>query len=125
MQSAHEAAGAAGIRRSPRPPWAEGNSNASDASRREIADARLDLFCCLKIVSEIQSAQHSLTTLHKTHPSCPDLIRASINLRHKFFRRWITGSASAKTRFALSPGETISIDMKAASRPAHRLVNRQ
>src|SRR4030088_723330 len=74
MQSAHEAAGAAGIRRSPRPPWAEGNSNASDASRREIADARLDLFCCLKIVSEIQSAQHSLTTLHKKHPSCPDLI---------------------------------------------------
>ncbi|HXQ04367.1 MAG TPA: hypothetical protein VN831_06385, partial [Bradyrhizobium sp.] len=40
----------------------------------------------------------------ETHPSCPDLIRASINLRHNFFRRrWITGSSS--------PAMTISIGM--------------
>src|ERR1700722_10304409 len=32
------------------------------------------------------------TTTH-THSSCPDLIRASITLRRKFFRRrWIAGS---------------------------------
>jgi hypothetical protein len=34
-QSAHEAAGASGIRRSPRPLWAETKCNASGASRRE------------------------------------------------------------------------------------------
>jgi hypothetical protein len=42
-----------------------------------------------------------LTPRNTTHPSCPDLIRASINLRDNFFRRrWITGSSSAKTRGA-------------------------
>jgi hypothetical protein len=30
-------------------------------------------------------AERSLTSHHKTHPSCPDLIRASIHLRRKFF----------------------------------------
>src|SRR6266550_6098810 len=35
LPSAHEAAGAAGIRRSPRPLWAEDSSKASGASRRE------------------------------------------------------------------------------------------
>ena len=33
--SAHETAGATGIRHSPRPLWAENKSNASDAPRRE------------------------------------------------------------------------------------------
>ena len=48
----------------------------------------------------------SSTARRETHSSCPDLIRASINLHNKFFRRrWITGSSSAKTRFALSPGD--------------------
>jgi len=44
-------------------------------SRRErSADARLDfVFAVLKIVSEIQSAQHSLTTLHKNAPVMPGL----------------------------------------------------
>jgi hypothetical protein len=47
-----------------------------------------------------------LTTPYKTYPPCPDLIRASINLREKFFEEgWITGSSSAKTRFGLSPGD--------------------
>ena len=35
IPSAHEAAGALGTRRSPRPPWAEELNNASGASRRE------------------------------------------------------------------------------------------
>jgi hypothetical protein len=46
-------------------------------------------------------AERGLRSRHKAHPSCPDLIRASINLRNKFFQRgWITGSSSAKTRGA-------------------------
>src|SRR5882724_1578244 len=32
-------------------------------------------------------AERSLTSHHKTHPSCPDLIRASINLRQKVFSK--------------------------------------
>src|SRR6267142_5652635 len=40
--SAHEAAGALGIRRSPRPLWAEDSSNASDALRREVANVCLE-----------------------------------------------------------------------------------
>jgi hypothetical protein len=41
--SAHEAAGAKGIRRSPRPQWAEDSSNASGASRREGVKLCLDV----------------------------------------------------------------------------------
>src|SRR5258705_855861 len=41
--SAHEAAGALGTRRSPRPLWAEDSSNASGASRREGANVCLEL----------------------------------------------------------------------------------
>ncbi len=53
-------------------------------------------------------AKRYLTSRHKTHPSCPDLIRASINLRGNFFRRrWITGS---------SPVMTISIGMTVTAR---------
>jgi hypothetical protein len=37
-QSAHETAGAAGIRHSPRPLWGESFINASDASRREVEE---------------------------------------------------------------------------------------
>jgi hypothetical protein len=32
-------------------------------------------------------AKRSPGSLLQTHPSCPDLIRASINLRNNFFRR--------------------------------------
>src|SRR5712664_306730 len=42
-KSAHEAAGAAGIRRSPRPLGRKVSCKASGASRREIADAYLRL----------------------------------------------------------------------------------
>src|ERR1700738_3255111 len=52
--------------------------------------------------------QSSLASPHETRPSCPDLIRASINLRDNFFRRRrITGS---------SPVTTISIDLKIIAR---------
>src|SRR5882672_1001122 len=43
--SAHEAAGALGIRRSPRPLWAEDSSNASGAWRREVVKSYLELEC--------------------------------------------------------------------------------
>src|SRR5712664_3080969 len=53
-------------------------------------------------------AKCSLTSPRVTHSSCPDLIRASINLRNKFFQRgWVTGS---------SPVMTISIGMTALAR---------
>src|SRR5260370_30146573 len=55
--------------------------NDSGAARREVADARLDLFCCLKIVKLVCAKLIRRASPHKTHPSCPDLIRASINLR--------------------------------------------
>jgi hypothetical protein len=120
---AHEAAGATGIRRSPRPLWArdsckarahcvarsrlyaEPTTSLRGAKRRSnpfflcaarwIASSQGLLAMtwrgCLKIESEIWSAQHVLNVPHKTHPSCPDLVRASINLRNKFLRRrWIT-----------------------------------
>src|ERR1700738_3287610 len=37
-------------------------------------------FCCLKIV-KLVCVRSSLASPHKTHLSCPDLIRASIHLR--------------------------------------------
>src|SRR3984893_6153234 len=47
---------------------------------------------CLKM--NLGSVRHAgLRSRRKAHPSCPDLIRPSINLRDKFFQRgWITGS---------------------------------
>src|ERR1700687_4077510 len=50
---AREAAGALSARHSPRPlfSWAKGFMHGSGASRREIADAYLKLFGCLKIES--------------------------------------------------------------------------
>ena len=45
MQSAHEAAGAARIRRSPRPPMGEGFSKALGASRREC-----EVVCGLAVI---------------------------------------------------------------------------
>src|ERR1700738_914957 len=41
IQSAHETAGAAGTRHSPRPPWGERFMLDSGASRREVAKSRL------------------------------------------------------------------------------------
>src|SRR5260370_10064882 len=46
---------------------------------------RLVCFCCLKIVKLVCVCEALLSLPHKTHPSCPDLIRASINLREKVF----------------------------------------
>jgi hypothetical protein len=52
--------------------------------------------------------KHYFASRHKTHPSCPGLIRASIHLRNNFFRRgWITGS---------SPVMTVSIRMTVFAR---------
>ena len=58
----------------------------SGAPRREVANAYLEtriwswLFEILKLVCVCEAL---LSLLHKTHPSCPDLIRASINLRKR------------------------------------------
>jgi hypothetical protein len=74
----------------------------SGASRREIAKLWLECFCCFEDF-EVGGAKRSLTSPMKRARHARTLIRASINLRHKFFRRWITGS---------SPVTTISIGMK-------------
>jgi hypothetical protein len=50
---------------------AEDSSNASGASRREVVNARLELFWLFESFGS----------------SCPDLIRASIHLRNKFFSK--------------------------------------
>jgi hypothetical protein len=42
--------------------------------------------CCLKTEVGV-FAKLSLNSPRKTHSSCPDLIRASINLRDKFFEK--------------------------------------
>ena len=42
------------------------------------------VFGCLKIEQGIR-VRSTLNVRHKTHPSCPDLIRASINLRKTVF----------------------------------------
>jgi len=55
LPSAHEAAGATGIRRSPRPLWAEDSSTAR-AHRGEIANV-----CLVVIASE---AKQSILSLH-------------------------------------------------------------
>src|ERR1700682_3409349 len=52
--SAHEAAGAMGIRRSPRPLWARDSCTASDASRRE--GERAHVFGCLKFESDVRNS---------------------------------------------------------------------
>jgi hypothetical protein len=71
LQSAHEAAGATGIRHSPRPLWGGRFINASGAWRGEVVKSRLKLFWLFESFG----------------PSCPDLIRASIHLRNKFFSK--------------------------------------
>jgi len=94
---AHEAAGALGIRHSPRPLWAGANSNPSGASRRE------DKAVCETISTSLRAERSNPSSfprqdgllrfarndglavwkLNRTTnpPSCPDLIRASIHLR--------------------------------------------
>jgi hypothetical protein len=63
----------------------------------------LELSCCLKIVKVgVCVKLIRLASPHKTHPSCPDLIRASITVTTFFEGRWITGS---------SPVTTISVGM--------------
>jgi hypothetical protein len=63
-------------------------------------------------------AKRSLRSLLETHPSCPDLIRASINLREKFFEedgspghQAPTGPRFARTRWRFRPVTTIPIGM--------------
>jgi hypothetical protein len=46
-------------------------------------------------------AKRSLRSLLETHPSCPDLIRASINLREKFFEE--DGSPGHQARRRAEP----------------------
>jgi hypothetical protein len=86
--SAHEAAGAAGTR-IPHALCFQGERfiNGSGVSRGETAKS------CLKFVSLFEKfevgvgAKRSLTARHKTHLSCPDLIRASIHLRNMLFSK--------------------------------------
>jgi hypothetical protein len=103
-----------GIRHSPRPLWGDRFFNGSGARRGEIVKV------CLLTMRLFENefgvgAERGLRSRHKPHPSCPDLIRASINLRNDLFRRrWITGSSS--------PVMTISMGMTvcrgAATRPS-------
>jgi hypothetical protein len=114
LQHAHETAGALGIRHSPRPLWGDRFFNGSGAWRGEIVKV------CLQTMRLFENefgvgAERGLRSRRKPHPSCPDLIRASINLRNDLFRRrWITGSSS--------PVMTISMGMTvcrgAATRPS-------
>ncbi len=76
--SAHEAAGATGIRRSPRPLLGARFINGSGAWRGEGVKVCLESRC--------------------RHSSCPGLTRTSINLRETIFRRrWIAGAGPAMT----------------------------
>jgi hypothetical protein len=103
-----------GIRHSPRPLWGDRFFNGSGAWRGEIVKV------CLQTMRLFENefgvgAERGLRSRRKPHPSCPDLIRASINLRNDLFRRrWITGSSS--------PVMTISMGMTvcrgAATRPS-------
>src|SRR5260370_33801954 len=72
----------------PTPSLGGRSSNASGAWRREgevvsgfivIASRRLDCHAFENCKVDVR-AERSLTSHHKTHPSCPELIRASINL---------------------------------------------
>src|SRR5882724_10246954 len=65
----------------PTPSLGERFINGSGALPGEVANARLKLFWLFESFG----------------PSCPDLIRASIHFRNKFFRRWITGSSPVMT----------------------------
>src|ERR1700730_8080328 len=97
IQSAREAAGAAGTRHSPRPPWGR-EINARLGRIAPRGSERMFGFVLLFENCEVVvCAKRLLASPHETHPSCPDLIRASINLRNKFFRRWITGSSPVMT----------------------------
>jgi hypothetical protein len=85
----------------------------SGASCREIANVRLGFEGALRFHVIASAAKQSILSLRgkmdcfatlamtvttQTHPSCPDLIRASINLRKMFSRRrWITGSSPVMT----------------------------
>jgi hypothetical protein len=123
IQNAHEAAGATGIRHSPRPRRGGRYINASGASRREgevvsgssslraqrsnpcFLCGDMDCFAALAMTVSRLSVSWESGVDDKTHPSCPDLIRASIKLRKKVLRRrWITGSSPVMT---ISMGMTV------------------
>ena len=80
---AREAAGALGARHSPRPLFSKGEDfmHSPGASRRGNADPCLECLGCLKIEVAVREA------ISQTHSSCPDLIRASINLRKSVFEK--------------------------------------
>ena len=103
MQSAHEAAGATGIRHSPRPHWGERFINGSGALRCEIAKACLKSFWLLKI--EVGACEAILNLTPRNALVMPGLdpgIHQSS--RRVFRRRWITGSSLAMT---ISIGMTV------------------
>jgi hypothetical protein len=79
----------------------------SAASRREVANACLDLFLLFENCEVVVCAKRSLASLHETHPSCPDLIRASINLREKILSKKDGSPGQAWS----SPVTTISVGM--------------
>jgi hypothetical protein len=78
---AREAAGASSARHSPRPLifWGERFMHDSGDQRRGNAESCLECPGCLKSCCA--------RSQFKTHSSCPDLIRASINLRKSFFEK--------------------------------------
>src|SRR6266851_6977526 len=58
----------------------------SGALRRGVANACLNLFLLFENC-EVGVCAKLISPAHKTHPSCPDLIRASINLRKKILSK--------------------------------------
>ena len=90
---AHEAAGAAGIRHSPRPLWGEGFRHNSGASRREIARSCLDVIARSQRVGPFGRPD--------------DRLRDEAIQSYRSWRRpWIASLALAMTNyFSLSPSK--------------------
>ena len=81
--------------------WNWSNVIASEAKQSILSlcgemDCFASLAMTLPAVLKIE-VMRSSTLLHKTHLSCPDLIRASIFVRKPFQKRWITGSSPVMT----------------------------
>jgi hypothetical protein len=143
---AHEAAGAAGTRHSPRPPrgrkinanlgrfalrdreamsgvatslrakrsdpdavipgWSAGPDLRCAIAHRGISRFRVrcsasprndGVWICFAKLLFADPLAFAMTVTTRIHSSCPDLIRASIHLRKKLLRRWITGSSPVMT----------------------------
>jgi hypothetical protein len=115
LPSAHEAAGATGARHSPRPPWGRKIYQRLGRMARRDCEVMSGVATslrakrsnpCRRVKEEWIASSLALLAMTATtqiHPSCPDLIRASINLRNKIFRRrWIAGSSPAMTASDIS-----------------------